>query len=90
MRLTPWLPWLLVTSSACRKIEPVPEELDELVHYLWTEMASGEEEQILAHLLQNVWFAALVGWTGGLHEAEVVVEHVHLATHLLLKGLASG
>ena len=49
----------------------------------------SEEEQILAHLLQNVWFAALTGWTGGLHEAEVVVEHVHLATHLLLKGLAA-
>jgi hypothetical protein len=48
MRLTPWLPWLLVTSSACRKIEPVPEELDALVHYLWAEMASGEDEQILA------------------------------------------
>ena len=46
-----------------------------------------EEEQILAHLLQNVWFAALVGWTGGLHAPEVAVEHVHNAVHLLLKGL---
>ena len=46
-----------------------------------------DEEQILAHLLQNVWFAALVGWTGGLHEPEVAVEHVHYAVHLLLKGL---
>ena len=46
-----------------------------------------DEEQILAHLLQNVWFAALVGWTGGLHPPEVAVEHVHYAVHLLLKGL---
>ncbi len=47
----------------------------------------SDEEQILAHLLQNVWFASLVGWTGGLHEAEHVVEQVHLAVHLVLKGL---
>jgi AcrR family transcriptional regulator len=47
----------------------------------------SDEEQILAHLLQNVWFAALVGWTGGLHAPEVAVEHVHNAVHLLIKGL---
>ena len=49
----------------------------------------SDEEQILAHLLQNVWFSALVGWTGGLHGAEHVVEQVHYAVHLLLKGLAA-
>lgn len=47
----------------------------------------SDEEQILAHLLQNVWFGALVGWTGGLHGPEHVVEQVHYAVHLLMKGL---
>jgi len=47
----------------------------------------SDEEQILAHLLQNVWFAALVGWTGGLHDPDVVVEQVHHAVELLIKGL---
>ncbi len=47
----------------------------------------SDEEQILAHLLQAVWFSSLVGWTGGLHGPEHVVEQVHYAVHLLLKGL---
>lgn len=47
----------------------------------------SDEEQILAHLLQNVWFSSLVGWTGGLHGPEHVVEQTHYAVHLLLKGL---
>jgi TetR/AcrR family transcriptional regulator, cholesterol catabolism regulator len=53
----------------------------------WSEDFPSEEEQTLAHLLQNVWFATLVGWTGGLHDQEVVVETVNQATRLLLKGM---
>jgi AcrR family transcriptional regulator len=53
----------------------------------WSEDYPSEEEQILAHLLQNVWFASLVGWTGGLHGEAVVIEQVQQATRLLLKGM---
>ena len=48
-----------------------------------------EDEQMMAHLLQNVWFASLVGWTGGLHDTERVIEIITRATTLLCAGLAA-
>ncbi|MDP6934851.1 MAG: TetR family transcriptional regulator [Myxococcota bacterium] len=48
-----------------------------------------DEELVLAHLLQNVWFASLVGWTGGLHDANDVVEQLKKGTRLLLRGMQS-
>ncbi len=53
----------------------------------FTQAFPTEQEQLLAHLLQNVWFAALVGWTGGLHSHQTVIEQVHAASRLLLAGL---
>lgn len=53
----------------------------------WSEELPSDRERILAELLQNVWFAALVGWTGGLHEPEYVVTQVQNATRMLLAGL---
>ena len=47
---------------------------------------SEEQEELLAHLFQDVWFAALVGWTGGVHDHEFVIGHLRSATHLLLRG----
>lgn len=47
------------------------------------------DEQHIAALLQDVWFAALVGWTGGLHPLEQVDVHVGHAIDLLSRGLAS-
>jgi TetR/AcrR family transcriptional regulator, cholesterol catabolism regulator len=46
-----------------------------------------EHEQQIASLLQDVWFAALVGWTGGLHPVERVNTHVRNAIDLLSRGL---
>ena len=53
----------------------------------FTDTFPSEDEQLLAHLLQNVWFAALVGWTGGLHDHQTVVDQTRAATRLLLRGM---
>jgi len=44
-------------------------------------------EKLLAAMLQNVWFAALVGWTGGLHDTKTVVQQVCACMDLLICGL---
>jgi len=46
-----------------------------------------EREQTLAMLLQQNWFASLIGWSGGLHSHQDVIEHVRLAMKLYLKGM---
>ncbi|MCB9728229.1 MAG: TetR/AcrR family transcriptional regulator [Deltaproteobacteria bacterium] len=46
------------------------------------------EVQTLAYLLSQVWFAALVGWMGGLFDQDAVIEQVRTACRLLLRGLA--
>lgn len=48
-----------------------------------------EQEQQIASLLQDVWFAALVGWTGGLHGIEHVNAQVRSAIDLVSPGLAA-
>ena len=47
---------------------------------------SEAEEARVAHLLQDIWFATLVGWTGGLHDSGEVVKQLKEATRLLLAG----
>lgn len=49
--------------------------------------AATEDEVFLAKMLQNVWFALLVGWTGGLLTPDDVVEQVLAAMRVLLKGM---
>jgi hypothetical protein len=44
------------------------------------------EEEQMGFLLQQIWFAALVGWMGGLQDVEGVVAHMTQATNLLLGG----
>ena len=52
------------------------------------EPALGEAEAaLLAHMLQQIWFAGLVGWMGGLHEPEEAVRQVAQAAHLMLAGM---
>ena len=45
-----------------------------------------DSARTLAYLLQQIWFASLVGWMGGLHDVGTVVEQVRLAADLLLRG----
>jgi TetR/AcrR family transcriptional regulator, cholesterol catabolism regulator len=47
------------------------------------------DEVKVAMLLQQIWFAALVGWSARLHGQARVVEQVHEAAELLIAGLAS-
>jgi TetR/AcrR family transcriptional regulator, cholesterol catabolism regulator len=50
---------------------------------------TGEEAKLLAHMLQQIWFAGLVGWMGGLHEPDEAVRQVTQAARLMLAGMQS-
>jgi len=54
-----------------------------------TDEPPTDEDLLIANMLQNMWFASLVGWTGGLHEPAQVVEHLKAATRLLFNGAKS-
>ncbi|PKN57857.1 MAG: hypothetical protein CVU56_08795 [Deltaproteobacteria bacterium HGW-Deltaproteobacteria-14] len=47
-------------------------------------------EQELAYILSQIWFAALVGWMGGLLTPDDVITRVERAARLLLAGLQAG
>ncbi len=36
----------VLVFAGCRKVEPAPLELDELLHYAWQNLASGSDEQL--------------------------------------------
>ncbi|MFT4974873.1 MAG: AcrR family transcriptional regulator [Myxococcota bacterium] len=55
----------------------------------FSEDLPSESERLLATLLQNVWFAALVGWTGGAIPQEDIIEQIDAAVELLIAGMAS-
>jgi len=40
-------------------------------------------EREMAFVLQNVWYASLIGWAGGLHSTKAVAEHVTSAAALM-------
>jgi AcrR family transcriptional regulator len=42
-----------------------------------------ERQRQVAFILQNVWFASLVGWAGGLHPAPAVAERLRTAAGLM-------
>ena len=46
-----------------------------------------EREQTLALLLQQNWFASLIGWSAGLHNQADILEHVRTAARLYLKAM---
>jgi len=48
--------------------------------------AADERLRNAAIVLQQVWFASLVGWTGGLHDPKTVAAQVDEAAALLLEG----
>jgi AcrR family transcriptional regulator len=49
-----------------------------------------EDEATVAFLLQHIWFATLVGWAGGLHDIDQIIEQVMAGADLLLRGMEAG
>ena len=45
----------------------------------------SDDERAIAYVLQQVWFASLVGWAGGLHGQSAVAEQTCVAAELLLR-----
>jgi AcrR family transcriptional regulator len=48
---------------------------------------ASETESMLGLLLQQVWFASLVGWSAGLHDVDAVIAQTTNATGLLLRAV---
>jgi AcrR family transcriptional regulator len=46
------------------------------------------EESQLAYALNMIWFALLVGWSGGLHSEDVLTEKMGASAQLVLLGVA--
>ena len=46
----------------------------------------SSEDVMVANLLQSLWFAALVGWTGGMHDLDQVIRLTHRGVDLILAG----
>ena len=49
-----------------------------------TELVGTDRERAVAMVLNYVWFASLIGWSGGLHPVKTVTERVRQTAHLLL------
>jgi len=45
----------------------------------------SEEERVIGHSLQMVWFAALVGWSGGVTTQAGIVDQTRAAAELMLR-----
>ena len=45
------------------------------------ERSLTEADFQLSELLQSIWFAAMVGWMGDLHDADAVIEQIRFAAH---------
>ena len=48
-------------------------------------LGQDEKQEEIAFLLQQVWFAALVGWAGGLHSEKAIEKKMEAAARLLLE-----
>jgi AcrR family transcriptional regulator len=46
---------------------------------------TSSEEQSIARSLQMVWFASLVGWSGGVHGQSGIIEQTRAAAELMLR-----
>ena len=49
----------------------------------WSGKATERQRQA-AMVLQQVWFATLVGWAGGQHDVDTTIEQVQIAARLVL------
>jgi AcrR family transcriptional regulator len=45
------------------------------------------DEQMVAFILQQIWFAALVGWMGGLLPKQGVLDQIRVVLEVLLRGV---
>ncbi len=48
----------------------------------------SNEEVMMAFIMQQQWFAALVGWMGGLINRAMVIDQLRLTLAVVLRGLA--
>lgn len=62
-----------------------PEKTEGEVETDFTQLEEGEFEMISA--LMQLWFAAMVGWSGGLCTKEDIIQQVRTAAELFLLGL---
>ena len=46
-----------------------------------------EKESVLSFLMQQLWFASLVGWSAGLVDQSAIMAQMRLAGELLVRGL---
>ena len=46
------------------------------------------EESQLAYALNMIWFALLVGWSGGQHSESALIEKMGVSAELVLRGAA--
>ncbi len=47
---------------------------------------ADKDEREISYLLQHIWFSALVGWAGGLHDVDAVLAQLRVASARLLPG----
>jgi hypothetical protein len=52
-----------------------------------TGIPGTDEELTFCRMMQNQWFAEMVGWTGGLQDLDTVVDHVLDALRRLSRSL---
>jgi AcrR family transcriptional regulator len=55
-----------------------------------TALPPTEQESTLSMILQQLWFASLVGWSAGLFDQSAIMEQLRLAGDLLVRGQESG
>jgi AcrR family transcriptional regulator len=46
----------------------------------------SEREELLGDVLQHIWFALMVGWSGGLHNQTTIQERMRASVELVLEG----
>jgi len=52
--------------------------------------ALTEREELLGDVLQHIWFALMIGWSGGLHTQASIQEKMRASVELVLEGAAEG
>ena len=45
-----------------------------------------DRERLLGDVLQHIWFALMVGWSGGLHTQATIQDQMRASVELVLEG----